>query len=136
MRTISPASLPFHFLKGALNLLRFIPALILALVSLPIAAAEQTSATTKSADAPASLSMRSSYPEAKAGPQGEDTLRAAPDPIVAVDPCDACKAAMRESMRGPKGGYRVQKGTTYFEIERKITDACRLFCAEQESKKR
>ena len=57
-------------------------------------------------------------------------------PIVAVDPCDACKAAMRESMRGPKGGYRVQKGTTYFEIERKITDACRLFCAEQESKKR
>ena len=134
MRTSSPASLLFYFFKGALISIRFKLALFLALVSLSIAAAEQASATTECADAPPSWPVQSSYRGAKTGPKNGDTLQTAPA-TAAVDPCEACKAAVRESMRGPKGGYRVPKGTTYYEMERKITGACRLSCAEQQSEK-
>ena len=110
---------------------RFTPALLLlALFAMPISAADQASSATESASTPAALHLQRGFAGDKARPHRGATREAAPAATSTVDPCEACKKAQRASMRGPKGGYLVPKGTSPGAIERKITEACRLACAE------
>ncbi len=77
--------------------------------------------------APSKHTQRDNF-GAKTGPHRGAAMEVTP--TAAVDPCEACKAAKRQSMRGPKSGYLILKSISYYTIERKIIEACRLACAE------
>lgn len=112
---------------------KFIPTLfLLTLFIIPMAAVEQVSAASDSANTPAQSTMQIGYSGGKPGYRRSKTMSVAPTAAAVADDeqCEACKAAKRASLRGPKGGYRVAKGTTNRAVERKISEGCRLMCAE------
>lgn len=104
--------------------------IMLALFVMPMHAADQAATATESTNTLPSKSMQRGYFGAKGGIKNATKAEATTSGNTTMDKCEACKAAKRESMRGPKGGYLVPKGTTYYAIEKKISDACRAACGE------